>query len=1122
MPGETSRPHLTLKSLANIHWKPKKFFSKDEGHGKTDDEKSRLNNDDEIADFLTAGRKVTSTSSNVTQLPQLGRLDISSAIRWPSATELNQKMQEAITAHKSASGAPVGRPRRNKGLHVHFTDREPYVIGEGGENAEDPPMLVARSRQIQDAADDLASEYIALVGNHVPKLTPAEHRARASAAMRAEEGRALTERFSQASNEDEEPSLRGSAEAASSKNGTGSHQRPSLSDGPTPPSTYSSHQASTTSRLQSSTLPGPQPSTTPLHSPSTTPLPQYHVPIHPPVLTPQRSPEAAVLELVDPPHASTRFPGTGATVNTALQSWHLATSKLGDNAVELFSTRVQHLSRVFQLAADSIKPASAASITEWIRVALWWFMKGRAELEKAIRNRKSPVSRDPEYDGLMRELTMLGGNPANIKSSRQSFVDLAKAWWIISDIVPQHPEVARYGKSSIESVLSVARARRDERLSELLELHQSIRNKFGALAMSMKRNNFLPPDRDQPLLAQGLSTAIWVAYPMLTPELCAALSGNVSESLVLQAPSQIQSLGDLMPLGDTTEYFNYGRMFVNVVLRHDRNQTQGVILPCVLSMLRERTDWQVKLVIASQNELVNISVQSDRRLGPTWNNVRWFDEQEALVIRLAANACSLHVVFRDGDFKILSRLYNQAQKLQACLQPEEGEELVFTSTVRSCQYTPADPTSTTFPSEPVVRCRLTLFEKSASRSEGTGIRRLHRGHRMVLVSSPKIKTLSNLNERIGYKQAIEFGLELGDDGLPVLLLKLRNDEKLSRMVFTFHEAGERAQFLSVLQCSFVKQQEMVLANLGLKSLSVEAISQADVFGRSSSDVFKDFSWTQLKVINTDPDDPDFAHSQTMRSENLRICAEAAFGSVTDRVNLGPGQLQIRLDVSSSADVKIYRTPQDDMSIRVASDHLAKDVPNTLNNLLKKIYTSDSVRTFSFHSMADLHKFQAALTGFSVLFDSVVSSFAISRRRMVVPIYKKWEASSTRIQVAQQAKTTQLMVFFEGFSHGHAMNFQLKSTDVYEAFMRSGKHVIRLVDAKFALPKGEDIPSKGFVCPDMPDYPGEHDDIHITLDTKEGTSRSGQPDFKNGFLQKLRDGFSSRRGSGRRLLFKKRK
>ena len=229
--------------------------------------------------------------------------------------------------------------------------------------------------------------------------------------------------------------------------------------------------------------------------------------------------------------------------NPAIQSWHLATSALGDNAIEIFSSRVQHLSRIFQLAADSVKPASETTLAEWVRAALWWFMNGRAELEKAIRNRpKSPVNQNPE-------VTALG-------PSRQSFVDLAKAWWIISDVVPEHSEVRRYWEVRIESLIGVARSCVDGRLVELIELHQAIRHKFSALTMSMKRNNFLPPEADQPLLAQGLSTAIWVVYPMLTPEICAVLSGNASRSLLVQAPSQSEPLVDIMPLGDTTRYFN--------------------------------------------------------------------------------------------------------------------------------------------------------------------------------------------------------------------------------------------------------------------------------------------------------------------------------------------------------------------------------------------------------------------------------------------------------------------------------------------------------------------------------------------------------------------------------------
>ncbi|KAJ5935805.1 hypothetical protein N7466_005352 [Penicillium verhagenii] len=115
-----------------------------------------------------------------------------------------------------------------------------------------------------------------------------------------------------------------------------------------------------------------------------------------------------------------------------------------------------------------------------------------------------------------------------------------------------------------------------------------------------------------------------------------------------------------------------------------------------------------------------------------------------------------------------------------------------------------------------------------------------------------------------------------------------------------------------------------------------------------------------------------------------------------------------------------------------------------------------------------------------------SCFAISRRRSVVPIYKKWEANLARIQIVKQGTILQLVAFFSDFQHGTCMNFILKGTDRIEPFGRSGKFGIRIVDAKFALPKTDEDPSSNFVCLDMPEYPIEHDDIAITFDSEVGS------------------------------------
>ncbi len=106
--------------------------------------------------------------------------------------------------------------------------------------------------------------------------------------------------------------------------------------------------------------------------------------------------------------------------------------------------------------------------------------------------------------------------------------------------------------------------------------------------------------------------------------------------------------------------------------------------------------------------------------------------------------------------------------------------------------------------------------------------------------------------------------------------------------------------------------------------------------------------------------------------------------------------------------------------------------------------------------------------------------------MVVPIHKKWEANRARLQILKQDKIVQLVTFFEDFTHGDCMNFALKSTDVFESFSRSSKFCIRIVDAKFALPKDGESVKKKFVCLEMPEYPSEHDDITISFDTEAGT------------------------------------
>jgi len=134
-------------------------------------------------------------------------------------------------------------------------------------------------------------------------------------------------------------------------------------------------------------------------------------------------------------------------------------------------------------------------------------------------------------------------------------------------------------------------------------------------------------------------------------------------------------------------------------------------------------------------------------------------------------------------------------------------------------------------------------------------------------------------------------------------------------------------------------------------------------------------------------------------------------------------------------------------------------------------------------------------------------FAISRRRMVVPIYKKWEATKVRIQILTLGHVTKIAAFFEDFSHADAMVFQIKAADTFEKAKgdKQAKYCVKFVDAKFSLPKkekenegGEDEPpsdsqtwGKGvrrkYINLEGFEYAGEHDDITIGFETEEGTN-----------------------------------
>ncbi|KAF9895235.1 hypothetical protein FE257_000137 [Aspergillus nanangensis] len=773
-------------------------------------------------------------------------------------------------------------------------------------------------------------------------------------------------------------------------------------------------------------------------------------------------------------------------------SLRAAANHMGDSAFSDLKAYATQYRGLIQVSAEHVKPLMETSLAEWMRAAVWWFLRGKKRLESYARARPSSSGRS-------------SASPNAPELAKQAVVDLAKALWINERIIPQHEELTRHGAMSIDALLAAASAQGDNQLAELLSLHQTIMNHIRSLAMSIKRNNILALLAAEDDGAIQVDTSVWLRYPFFAPDVSAVLSGAASRSMLVDKSGNNFNLVHMMPLGDTSRYFSYGSMFVDVCVssREDDSQQQFSI-PCSLSIIRDRSDWYVFAAIASQSDLVNVMIQSDRKKGPTWDDVDWQVRSHSMSVKLP-RGFELDVMFKEDDFKNLWNIVQYTLKTENSLQPEAGESVIFETTLKVFQCMDS-ATPKAFPAEPIERCRLRLFERSVSITEGTGTRSAHRGFRITVLTTPKVKTLSSVRHLLGHGTPVVFGLLRGEGGAPALLIKIKEDGRVRSNLMTFQSVQERATMHSLLLGMLPREGEVKTSDIALRAFSIE--QPADRASGLPAKTHVQFPAGTVAVIDQEHNYVEHGYGPTVLSESLRAFIATEWGSVTDRVNLGPGELKLGLDINNRTGLSLYRPAQQDLTMSVAENLVPSDMPDSLTEFLQLSMAKPMVRRFDFATVKDLHMFQGAVTGFRVLFDSVASSFTISRRRMVVPITKKWEASMARIQIVQQEKVIQLVAFLNGFSHGKCMNFVLKGTDTLESFGRSGKFGVKIVDAKFALPKTDDDIESSFVCLDMPEYAIEHDDISITFD-----SEADRTNFQSAAPGSVRE--PSRMGSLRR-------
>ena len=740
---------------------------------------------------------------------------------------------------------------------------------------------------------------------------------------------------------------------------------------------------------------------------------------------------------------------------------------IGQPESEDFYSRVQHLRGVFRLAAEKSNDIENKALEFWLRMTAWWFLKGKSALEKSTKPSNQPdASR--------------AGPGRTGQQSQQCYVDLAKAWWAMEDIIPDlvsphSPVSIRNGLDKFDGL----------DYPQLLGVYHLIQANMHGFAIFMKRNNLLPPPA---LLIQGADPCIWIEYPAL-PQGTLCLTAGLDPRTLIKRTRR-----PFFPIlfGDTERHFNYGRLFAEAEIVSDDGVAEDSQLPCIISIIRERTSSQVEITIVSQDGQINLHVQSDPKLGPTWKDVEWKVKAHSIRIRLSRD---FEVALRlwDEDFRTLWGIDDYTRRVEADWQPEEHEDIVFDNKINVFHYAGPPQKSGNFPSFPITNCSVRLFKRSIIRVEGSAQRKLFDGVRFVVMTPPSSKILSSISRVFAKEAPILYSNLRGEKEAPALLLAIRESDEKTSLILTFEDAAQRADFHMLLSGIAAEPDEQTSNDIPLESMFVEDLFPSSSQVSRAHPLASSMQWKSARVISQGPRE---GLNHIMHSDRLRVRLSCSFGTIVDLINLGTGELQISLDSEDTRLIKLYRPAQDNLILSFAHNLYPKEEHGALQQTLQSTKEVPTARVYKFPVLKAMHDFQQLVTGFDVMYDGIATMFSISHRMNMIPIYKKQEATHARLQVLSYdnmgMRMIQLIIVLKDFPNGRIMNFQLRSTDTFETMSKSGKHCVRFDDAKFALPKQQDNQEMAwdYVCLDTPEYPGEHDDIVVGFDTEEGEPLSG--------------------------------
>ena len=971
--SELSREQTVLSSNK---WRGKLFYkasqlSKGIEKFRKEDGRSSKTDDNDVSDFLHG------TGQKPLQKP---RIDTTIAPRWPAVFSANLFEESPASTNSRPSTAQssrsipvvIQRKRRNaKHLHVTFTKTQPEVIGEGGDEAELPASEVfsswqnAGNEQLSGAAQifvstkpesrppfqalkspppfdddiDFRKPLLRRVQTGADHLSPPLDLELRRRSMEIEEGAAQLHRRKEV----------GSGISSLIDNEHTQRQAtPILEHNPLrpPPHRSSPHLRSSSELSQFDPFPpkpeSPRRKEVPKSQPNL-PSPPHDAPSSLKSTPTPQIPDIPTRALPPDDLHLPPAPSSSSTVGSEHAYWNTLspfsdnltqrrpsptrgvfddnlTNAKEDESQDEFYARMQHLRGVFRLAAETSQATAQKATEYWLRASTWWFLKGRSALEASARQAQH---RSPRLDGM--ELPL---------QTKQSYVDLAKAWWIVEEVIPDgslRPE------NSFQSIAIDAIDGLDP--PRIKQVYKSLRASMRALMLSMKKNRLLPP---QSLLVQGVDTTIWMTYPALPPGLLALVADLDPRSLIKRTSSGYEPFFGIF-LGDTERHFSYGRMFVDTEIVSEDDSSDDLQFPCILSIIRERTSSNLEITIASQDGQVNLHIQPDKRRGPTWNDIQWKIKSHTMRINLTRDL-DLTVRFWESDFKTLWGIHDYTRRVDQESKPKDTEEVVFNDTVTMFQYIPPTGSSGTFPSNPIKHCKVRLFERKIQISSGSGHRPLHDGYRMLVVTPPGVKSLSSLNKCFGPKQPILFNYLRGENNAPALLFHMRDEGVKSSMVLTFHEVLKRTELHMLLNGSFVSPNQWSSEEITLQDFSIALLAAESP---SNLTLAPGVNWHHVRVIQEQDttDDPDDASS-----DQLRIAMTSNLGTVTEHINVAPGELQIGLDTKERSLLRILHPARSTMTVSFAENLLGPEGPRNLIKTMEDAASAPTSHSYSFPSI----------------------------------------------------------------------------------------------------------------------------------------------------------------------------